>query len=162
MEKTDALLLEDYLEGDIAALGTLFEKYKRMVYRVAIKITKNHEDANDIVQETFLKVYKSIKKFKMDSSFETWLYRVVVNLSLNTVKKRKRRRELLFDDVSDIEITDKDVASTTNELNDFPSSVISKKDEPYEYVKRKELSEVVTQAVDSLPSKQKVVVILPK
>jgi len=160
VEKTDALLLEDYLEGDIAALGTLFEKYKRMVYRVAIKITKNHEDANDIVQETFLKVYKSIKKFKMDSSFETWLYRVVVNLSLNTVKKRKRRRELLFDDVSDIEITDKDVASTTNELNDFPSSVISKKDEPYEYVKRKELSEVVTQAVDSLPSKQKVVVIL--
>lgn len=166
MEQTDVLLIEHFLEGNIDALETLFEKYNRMVYRVAIKITKDHEDANDVVQETFLKVYKSINTFRKKSSFETWLYRIVVNLSLNTVKRRKRRRELPIDQVfgngttndvdSETEIfrTQNSVASSARSLN------TAHYDEPHIRVERKELRQAVTQAVDSLPTKQKVVVVL--
>lgn len=155
MEQTDALLIEDFLEGDIAALETLVEKYKRMVYRVAVKITKNHEDANDVVQETFLKVYKSLNKFKMESSFETWLYRIVVNLSLNAVKRRKRRRELSLDEVYEKKTTNNSVISGESIADELKSQ-----DDPYVHVERKELRQAVTQAVDSLPPKQKVVIIL--
>ena len=156
MEQTDALLIENLIEGDIAALETLFEKYKRMVYRVAIKITKNHEDANDVVQETFLKVYKSLNKFRMESSFETWLYRIVVNLSLNAVKRRKRRRELPIDGFYKKKTTNGFIASEES----VADKLKSQDDDPYIRVERKELRQAVTQAVDSLPPKQKVVIIL--
>ena len=93
MERTEALLIEDLREGDMTALAILVEKYKRLVYRLAIQITKNHEDANDVMQETFLKVYESIHSFRKEAAFETWLYRIVVNHALNMVKRRERRRE---------------------------------------------------------------------
>ena len=64
MERTEALLIGDLREGDMAALAVLVEKYKRLVYRVAIQITKNHEDANDVMQDTFLKVHESIHGFR--------------------------------------------------------------------------------------------------
>lgn len=158
MEQTDVLLIEDFLEGDMAALEALVEKYKRMVYRVAIKITKNHEDANDVVQETFLKVYKSLNKFKMESSFETWLYQIVVNLSLNTVKKRKRRnkRELPFNAVYESSETDDSIPYEECVVDQLKSQ----KNEPHIRVERKELKQAVTQAVDSLSPKQRIVVIL--
>lgn len=156
MEQTDILLIEDFLDGDVAALETLVEKYKRMVYRVAIKITENHEDANDVVQETFLKVYKSLNKFKKESSFETWLYRIVVNLSLNAVKRRKRRRELSIDEIYEKETKNGFIASSEA----IADKLESRDDGPSRRVERKELRQAVTQAVDSLPSKQKIVVIL--
>jgi len=173
VEQTDVLLIEHFLEGNIDALATLFEKYNRMVYRVAIKITKNHEDADDVVQETFLKVYKSINTFRKKSSFETWLYRIVVNLSLNVVKRRKRRRESPIDQVfgngttndvdSETEICSSWIARSTTQAS-VASSARSLNavhyDEPHIRVERKELRRAVTQAVDSLPTKQKVVVVL--
>ena len=81
-------------------LAPLVEKYKRMVHRLAMQITKNHEDANDVMQETFIKVYQSIHTFRQEAAFETWVYRIAVNEALNFVKRRERRRE------SSLEITD--------------------------------------------------------
>ena len=104
MERTEALLIDDLREGDMTALAILVEKYKRLVYRLAIQITKNHEDADDVMQDTFLKVYESIHSFRKDSAFETWLYRIVVNHALNLVKRRERRRESSLSSASEIEI----------------------------------------------------------
>ena len=88
----------------MAALAILVEKYKRLVYRVAVQITKNHEDANDVMQDTFLKVYESIHSFRKDAAFETWLYRIVVNHATNLVKRRERRRESPLSGTSEMEI----------------------------------------------------------
>jgi len=148
VERTDAILIEDIREGDMEALATLVEKYKRMIYRVAVKITKNHEDANDVVQEAFLKVYGSIDKFRMDSSFETWLYKIVVNLSINLVKRRCRRRECVYEKDIDAEIAP-DVRYKAES-----------KDNPAVNVEKQELREWVTKAVDSLPVHHRTVVIL--
>jgi len=148
VERTDAILIEDIREGDMEALATLVEKYKRMIYRVAIKITENHEDANDVVQEAFLKVNGSINKFRMDSSFETWLYRIVVNMSINLVKRRCRRRECVY--TKDI---DSDIAPDVRYKAES-------KDNPAVNVEKKELREWVTKAVDSLSIHHRTVVIL--
>ena len=148
MERIDAILIEDVREGDMAALAALVEKYKRMAYRVAVKITNNHEDANDVVQDAFLKAYDSIHKFRMDSSFETWLYRIVVNLSINIVKRHKRRGECALSE----EIIPQATADVKRQV-EF-------KNDPSIQAEKQELREWVTKAVDSLPIHHRTVVIL--
>ena len=148
MERTEALLVADLLEGDTTALASIVEKYGKLVYRLAIQITKNHEDANDVMQETFLKVYESIDSFRKESAFETWLYRIIVNQALNLVKRRERRRETSLSDESEIVHR-----FNLHGNNDYRES-------PHADVEKKELQRWVTQAVDSLPTKHRTVVIL--
>ena len=96
MERTEALLIADLCEGDETALAPLVEKYKRMVYRLAdADYQEPYADADDVMQETFIKVYRSIRTFRKDAAFETWLYRIAVNEALNFVKRRERQRESL-------------------------------------------------------------------
>lgn len=148
MERIETLLIDELREGDMAALAILVEKYKRLVYRIAVQITKNHEDANDVMQDTFLKVYESIHSFRKDAAFETWLYRIVVNHATNLVKRRERRRESPLSDTSEMEIHP-DLRRATDLANN-----------PQLHLERKERQRWVTQAVNSLPLKQRTVVIL--
>ena len=148
MERTEALLVADLLEGDTTALASIVEKYGKLAYRLAIQITKNHEDANDVMQETFLKVYESIGSFRKESAFETWLYRIIVNQALNLVKRRERRRESSFSDENEI-----DLRFNLRESISYANS-------PHDDVEKKELQKWVTQAVDSLSAKHRTVVIL--
>lgn len=148
MERIETLLIDELREGDMAALAILVEKYKRLVYRVAIQITKNHEDANDVMQDTFLKVYESIHSFRKDAAFETWLYRIVVNHATNLVKHRERRRESPLSGTSEMEIH-----PDLRRAADLASN-------PHLNLERKERQRWVTQAINSLPLKQRTVVIL--
>ena len=148
MERIETLLIDELREGDMAALAILVEKYKRLVYRVAVQITKNHEDANDVMQDTFLKVYESIHSFRKDAAFETWLYRIVVNHATNLVKRRERRRESPLSATSEMEIHP-DLRRSTDLANN-----------PQLNLERKERQRWVAQAVNSLPLKQRTVVIL--
>ena len=148
MERIDAILIEDVREGGIAALAALVEKYQRMAYRVAIKITKNHEDASDVVQDAFLKTYDSIQKFRMESSFETWLYRIVVNLSINAVKRKNRRRERTLSD------------EITPQVTENVKQRVKLKNDPSIQAEKQELRDWVTKAVDSLPVHHRTVVVL--
>ncbi len=148
MERIETLLIDELREGDMTALAILVEKYKRLVYRVAVQITKNHEDANDVMQDTFLKVYESIHSFRKDAAFETWLYRIVVNHATNLVKRRDRRRESSLSATNEMEIHP-DLRRTADLTNN-----------PHLNAERKERQRWVTQAVNSLPLKQRTVVIL--
>lgn len=148
MERTEALLVADLLEGDTTALASIFEKYGKLAYRLAIQITKNHEDANDVMQETFLKVYESIGSFRKESAFETWLYRIIVNQALNLVKRRDRRRESFLSHEDEI-----DPRFNLRGSSDYPN-------DPHDDVEKKELQKWVTQAVDCLPAKHRTVVVL--
>ena len=148
MERTEALLIEDLREGDMTALAILVERYQRLVYRVAFQITQNHEDANDVMQDAFLKVYESIHSFRKAARFETWLYRIVVNHAMNVVKRRKRRRESPLAAASDTEICP-DLRQVADRAND-----------PQLNVEKQELQKWVTKAIDSLPVKHRTVVIL--
>ncbi len=148
MERTEALLIADLCEGDETALAPLVEKYKRMVYRVAMQITKNHADADDVMQETFIKVYRSIRTFRKDAAFETWIYRIAVNTAINFVKARERHREANLETVPESEYD----ASTRYEAQ--------LANDPHIHAEKAELRQHVTAAVNSLSLKHRTVVIL--
>ena len=148
MERTEALLIADLREGDETALAPLVEKYKRMVYRLAMQITKNHADADDVMQETFIKVYRSIRTFRKDAAFETWLYRITVNEALNFVKRRERQRVSTLETASESEY---------EAVTRYHAQVAN---DPHAHAEKAELRHHVTKAVNSLSLKHRTVVIL--
>lgn len=84
---------------DVAAYDELVRRYQERIYATVYHMTSNHEDANDLVQETFIKAYRALKTFKGDSSFYTWVYRIAVNKTINFLKQRKNRLNMSLNDV---------------------------------------------------------------
>ena len=80
-------------EGDMHAFRFLMERYMKQAYNIAYGITNDHDDAEDIAQESFVRMYRSIASFRGDAQFSTWLYRIVMNASLNHLSKRKIKTE---------------------------------------------------------------------
>lgn len=79
--------------GDAEAFAQLVRSYDQQVLRMALNLLRSPEDARDIYQEAFLRVYRNLSKFRFDCSFSTWLYRIVANLCLDQIRKRKVRKE---------------------------------------------------------------------
>ena len=77
--------------GDLKAYDELVERYQERIYATVYHMTSNHEDANDLAQDSFIKAYQALKSFKGGSSFYTWLYRIAVNKTINFLKQRKNR-----------------------------------------------------------------------
>src|ERR1051325_5215370 len=75
--------------GDMEAYDDLIRRYQERIYATIYHMTANHEDANDLAQETFIKAHQALKSFKGDSSFYTWVYRIAVNKTINFLKQRK-------------------------------------------------------------------------
>ena len=97
-KKDDHDLVQRVQAGDSAAFRALFDKYHRRAFAVAMGVVKNEDDALDAVQNAFVKVHKNIHKFEGNSSFYTWLYRIVMNVSIDHVRKTSRRKNLDFDE----------------------------------------------------------------
>ncbi len=85
--------------GDLGAYDELIKRYQERIYATIYHMTSNHEDANDLAQESFLKAYQALKSFKGGSSFYTWLYRIAVNKTINFLKQRKNRQHLSLNDL---------------------------------------------------------------
>ncbi len=94
----DAALVEQCKAGDRKAFQTLVERYQRKVYTIAFGIVRNHDDAMDVTQDAFVKVHRYLPNFKGDSSFYTWLYRIVVNLCIDRKRRATRAAEVDYDD----------------------------------------------------------------
>ncbi|MGD2294641.1 MAG: sigma-70 family RNA polymerase sigma factor [Candidatus Aminicenantes bacterium] len=80
-------------EGDVEAFAVLSRRYQERIFRTILGLTKNHLDADDLAQETFMVAFKSLQKFKQNSSFYTWLYRIAVNRTLNFLKRARREKK---------------------------------------------------------------------
>ena len=93
MEWSDEAAAARAKAGDADAFRVLVERHSRPMFRLAFRMTGNEQDAEDIVQDTFLRAYRRIGKFDERASFGTWLYRITVNCSLDLVRARKRRSE---------------------------------------------------------------------
>ena len=108
-QNSDQHLIKRLKEGDKHAFRSLIEQYKHMVYTLALRIVKNEEDAEEVSQDTFLKVYQSIKSFKGDAKLSTWLYRIAYHRSLDYIKKNKRKphtTRLEWEEVSNIQMAE--------------------------------------------------------
>ena len=93
MERDEAALIRAAQRGDQDAFEELVRAYDRGVLRLAMNLLRSPEDARDVYQEAFLRVYKNLHSFRFDCSFHTWLYRIVTNLCLDHLRRRKVRRE---------------------------------------------------------------------
>jgi RNA polymerase sigma-70 factor (ECF subfamily) len=85
----DLVYIQRVKAGDVQAFAMIVSKYQKMVFTIVMKIVKNREDAEDVAQEIFIKAFKSLKQFKENAEFSTWLYRVAYNTTLSELRKRK-------------------------------------------------------------------------
>jgi RNA polymerase sigma-70 factor (ECF subfamily) len=95
----DLQLVRASQTGDAGAYDELIRRYQERIYATIYHMTSNHEDANDLAQETFIKGFQAIKSFKGDSSFYTWIYRIAVNKTINFLKQRKNRTHMSLNDL---------------------------------------------------------------
>ncbi len=137
---TDLELIAEVRNGKRNAFTTLMRRYQERLYWVARRMVGSHADADDIVQETFVKAYLGLGEFRGDSSFYTWLYRIAVNLSLNFLRKQQMLRY-----VRESELL----------RGFFPS-----KESPEADLEMKETQTALDRAVASLPDKQRAVFVL--
>jgi RNA polymerase sigma-70 factor (ECF subfamily) len=85
--------------GDLAAYDDLVKRYQERIYATIYHMTSNHEDANDLAQDSFIKAFQALKSFKGGSTFYTWLYRIAVNKTINFLKQRKNRVHMSLNDL---------------------------------------------------------------
>jgi RNA polymerase sigma-70 factor (ECF subfamily) len=136
LRSDDRALVLACQRGERDAFDRLVERYQRDVYRLCYRYVNNHEDANDLAQEAFLKAYRAIPKFRGESAFSTWLYRIAVNTCLNFRSARRRETQELSESLAD----------------GAPAAS--------ERLEQEERSERVRRAVTRLPEKQRATLIL--
>jgi len=115
----DIALVHRAQKGDYRAFDLLILKYQARVITLANKFVNDKQIAEDIAQESFIKVYKSIGSFRGESAFFTWLYRVTVNTAKNYLSSKKRKKEMLVSDITDSDTTDPLSALTTESPEDI-------------------------------------------
>ena len=115
----DIALVHRAQKGDYRAFDLLILKYQVRVTTLANKFVNDKQIAEDIAQESFIKVYKSIGSFRGESAFFTWLYRVAVNTAKNYLSSKKRKKEMLVSDITDSDTTDPLSALTTESPEDI-------------------------------------------
>jgi RNA polymerase sigma-70 factor (ECF subfamily) len=146
LNETDLIIKAQ--KGDSSAFEELIYKYDKNVLSLALKYVGSSDDAKDIYQEVFIRVFKSLKNFQFRSEFSTWLYRITTNVCL-TFKKAKNR-------YSSVSIYDEDETGNS-EFKEFKSD---EKSSPHSYTENSELSKVLNDALENLSPKQKLSFIL--
>ncbi len=150
-DSTDAEDLQkigEFLAGDRRSFDFLFEKYRERVYGVAFRFVRNKEDALDITQEVFLRAFQGLPRFKTDSKFFTWLYRIAVNRAIDFTRARSTRRTV------DVEGAEGEGGSLLENLPSLDAQ------DPASLCGKKELAEKLLGAVGSLSPKHRTVFIL--
>ena len=143
---SDEELIARVLAGDDSAYGTLVTRYRDLVYTIAVRIVGDEEDADDVAQEAFVRAYRALPRFRGDSKFSSWLYRIATNRALTHLKKRKRRAQTVDIDAGP------HIEAAAIEGTHVES--------PEKFVLDDEFRRGVREAVKELPSKYRVVVTL--
>lgn len=135
-------------KGDQAAFRRLVERHQRRAFAIAMGLVRDENDAREIVQEAFLRVYRGINSFQGGSSFFTWLYRIVTNLAIDLMRKPGRRDAELLDNQS------------VDEDADFP--LVSRIDgaDPLDVMRRREIAQRIQIALDALPPYHRGVILM--
>jgi len=104
MDTNDTLIILLAKEGNESAFRELFENHYEMIYRLAYRYSKSQQDAEDIMQETFIKAFKAIKKFdfSISTNFSAWIYQIGIHCSIDYLRKRKKRKADLTESLTDL------------------------------------------------------------
>lgn len=138
-EKSDIELVNEFKSGNISAFDEIVRKYQKKVYGLARKILGNHDDADDVAQEVFIKLYYSLNDFKGESSLFTWIYRITVNECNNVLRKKKIKEFVQIDEIMN--------------LLKFSQT-------PEQELVDKERKNLIERAMEKLPPKQRAVFVM--
>ena len=141
-------LVQAAKRGDDSAFEELVRRYDRNVFRIAQHITQNREDAEDVVQEAFLKAYGNLAKFQEQSKFYTWLVRIAVNEALMKLRRRKPERTVSLDE------------EVKTEEDSLPREVADWSPNPEQQYNQAELREILTRTIQGLPASFRTVFVL--
>ncbi|HUY82003.1 MAG TPA: sigma-70 family RNA polymerase sigma factor [Acidobacteriaceae bacterium] len=144
----DVLLVERAKQGDVAAFEKLVKQYDRQVFRIANHITQNREDAEDVVQDAFLKAFQKLDQFQGNSKFYTWLVRIAVNESLMRLRKRRTGKMVSIDE--DVQTED---GAMPRDLADWSP-------DPEALYGQSEMAEILKKTIQGLPEGFRVVFVL--
>lgn len=133
MTTNDQHYIDLIINGDTNAFNVLVESYKDLVFTLTLRMLKNREEAEEVSQDTFIKVYKSLKRFKGDSKFSTWIYKIAYNTSLDRLKKNKKHL--------------KDVA-----IDEFTENQLKTIDNALDHLEKKEREQAIQDCIALLPS----------
>ncbi len=115
LDPSDNQLVERTQAGDARAFDELVVRFSPRLYGLIYNMTSSHEDTNDLLQEVFAKAYRSIRGFQGKSSFYTWMHTISVNMTINFLKKRNRRKTMSLDDVDNGILNDPDFIAATSD-----------------------------------------------
>ena len=133
MTTNDQVYIDSILNGDTNAFAVLVDRYKDLVYTLCIRMMKHTEEAEEAAQDTFIKTYKSLNKFKGDSKFSTWIYRVAYNTCLDRLKKNKRQQYPV-------------------EINEYTEHQVKTLDNALDQIEAKEKAQTIQDCLALLPS----------
>jgi RNA polymerase sigma-70 factor (ECF subfamily) len=142
--ETDEQLVRKSQEDDERAFGELVSRYESKVYSLALKMLRNPEDAEDVLQDTFLRAYRGIKSFKGNSTFSTWIYRITANSALMRLRKRQ---------LPTVSIDDADEREAPINIADWAPG-------PVEQILNQETQAAMTEAIEALPPEFRQVFVL--
>lgn len=148
---TDLIFISDLKEGKSSAYSQLLNEYQQKVFHTCLSFVANREDAEDVAQEVFLEIFKSIGKFKGDSKLSTWIYRISTNKSLEFLRKKNAKKRFAF--FSSI-VGDEIPLDKTSYFSDF--------NHPGFLIENKEKGAILFSAIQQLPEKQRIVFTLHK
>ncbi|MEO0072738.1 MAG: sigma-70 family RNA polymerase sigma factor [candidate division WOR-3 bacterium] len=147
-ELNDTEVIRRFKAGDEKSFEILFRRYYEKIYQLAYRMTHNQDDALDLTQESFLRAYKNLKKFREESSFYTWLYRICLNLCYNYYKKNKSLKNVLPLDSEKENIDDKNL---------IEDSARGQLENTY---RREYLSRKLSWAINKLPLRQRLIFLM--
>ncbi len=152
MATDDLTLVARVRTGDQRAYKTLVERYQRKVFSVAYGMLKDREEARDVAQEAFVKVYRYLDHFKGDASFYTWLYRITVNISIDVLRKRNalKGEQVEFDEQQQMDVSEANLGALGTRLGTNPQKSML----------RKELAEKIEAALAEVPEKHRAILLL--
>jgi len=148
----DLTLVQRVRTGDQRAFKTLVERYQKKVFSVALGMLKDREEARDVSQEAFVKVYKYLDHFKGDASFYTWLYRITVNICIDVMRRKGASKgdQVEFDETIQLDTSEANLGALGSKLGTNPQKAML----------RKELAEKIEAALKEVPEKHRAILLL--
>ncbi|HWB01745.1 MAG TPA: sigma-70 family RNA polymerase sigma factor [Verrucomicrobiales bacterium] len=147
-KEQDRLLVERSREGDTAAFDTLVLKFTPKLYQLVYNMTSNREDTCDLLQDVFARAYRSLKRFRGDSGFHTWVHTIAVNTTINFLKRRNNRYAVSLDDMDSAIQRDKDYLELTATSDPVREAGLN------------ELQKQLNDALQKLPESHRAVVVM--
>ncbi|EJL60713.1 RNA polymerase sigma factor, sigma-70 family [Flavobacterium sp. CF136] len=130
---SDQHYIDKILQGETNAFAVLVDRYKDMIFTLALKMVRNREEAEEVAQDTFIKIYNSLNKFKGDSKFSTWIYKIAYNTCLDRLKKNKKEENNIS-------------------IDEFSAHLIKTMDNALSALEDKERKQTIQNCLNLLPS----------